>query len=862
MEKEAHSLDSKTVIELLNSSKKGLSAKEAESRLKKYGLNEIKEKKGPSPFRIFLGQFNSPIVWILCAAVILSLAVNEYIDAAAISVLLLLNAVLGFIQEYRAEKAIDALKRMEAIKCRVIRNGIEQEIKSKYVVPGDILIIEEGSKLAADARIIENFSLETQESSLTGESTPVEKSSNSLPIETILADRKNMLYSGTDAVRGRAVAIVVSTGMNTEIGKIAKLIEDVKREETPLQKKLAKLSKAISIVTIFIAVIIFFSGIIRGVSPLGMFITSIALAVAAIPEGLPAVVTISLAIGVQRMAKRNALVRKLPSVETLGSTTVICTDKTGTLTMNEMVVKKIYVDNEIIDVYTNSKENFSDEPKDLDFLLSIGVLCNNASLNKEKSLGEPTELALLACGLRKGMEKGILLKEFERIDEIPFTSEKKFMVTIHKTQAGEVAYMKGAPDIVLERCNRILVNGRTKKIYPKDKEIINSEIESFATKALRVIGFAYKETSSKKDAESDFVFVGMQAMMDPPRPEAKDAIKKCHNAGIKVVMITGDHKLTAKAIADELGIKGDVISGDELDKINLPEVVENIAVYARVNPSHKLRIIEALKQKGHIVAMTGDGVNDAPALKEADIGIAMGITGTDVSKEASHMVLTDDNFASIVNAIEEGRSIYDNIKKFVAYLLSCNLGEVFVIFFASILGWPLPLAAIQILWVNLVTDGFPALALGMDPPSANAMSRKPRPPKTEILSKNLIYKVLLLSIMVLSGTLFLFNRYLSEGIMVAQTVAFTSLVLIEMGAVFIIRYTYHTDLLGNKKLLLAIASSIGLHLLVLYTPLARFFKVVPLSLAQWENIILVTVIIITLGILVDLLVQKFTRELD
>ncbi len=833
----------------------------------KYGNNELVSKKTISPLKIFLEQFNNILIWIMAGAVIISAIVGEYIDSMAILVILILNAILGFLQEYSAEKAIESLKKLAALKCKVIRDGVEQEIEAKYVVPGDILVIEEGAKIAADARLIENYSLGVQEAPLTGESTPIAKKVEPIPAKTELADRKNMVYSGTLVARGRAIAVVVSTGMSTEIGNIAKLLEDIEREPTPLQKKLKSLGKMLGIGTIIITIIVFIAGLFRGVPPLEMLITSIALAVAAIPEGLPAVVTISLAIGVQRMVKRNSLIRKLPSVETLGSTTVICSDKTGTLTTNEMTVRKIFVDDKVVDVYSgnfNGKSLFSDEPKDLSLLLSIGVLCNNASIHDGKSMGDTTEVALLGSGLKKGMAKEKLLNEFIRVDEIPFSSETKFMVTIHRTKSGEVSYMKGAPNTVLEKCNRVLIGGRTRKLYPKDKEEISEHVDSFAKGALRVLGFAYKETSDKNDANDGFVFVGLQGMIDPPREEVKEAIERCKAAGIKTVMITGDHKLTAMAIASELGLEGKAITGEELDKIkDLNSEVDEIAIYARVNPSHKLKIIEALKKRGHIVAMTGDGVNDAPALKQANIGIAMGITGTDVAKEASHMILTDDNFASIVNAVEEGRSIYDNIKKFVAYLLSCNLGEVLVVFVASLLGLPLPLAAIQLLWINLVTDGLPALALGVDPPSKDIMGRKPRKPNSKILSANMLLKIVMIGIFILIGTLFLFKHYLPQGIETAQTVAFTSLVLIEMGTVFIIRYSYHPGFFSNKKLLLAIGSSIGLHLLVLYIPyLAKIFKVVPLDFIEWQFILGVTTAIIILGFVTDVVVQKLTKQFD
>lgn len=864
MEKGAHSASGESLLSFLKTSKNGLSSKEANERLAKHGLNELVSKKEVSPLKIFLAQFNSILIWILFAAVLISLVVGEYLDSIAILVILILNAFLGFFQEYRAEKAIESLKKLAALRCKVIRYGTEIEIDSKYVVPGDIMLLEEGVKIAADGRILESFSFNTQEAPLTGESTPIKKIPDTLAPNTQLADRKNMVYSGTIATKGRAIALVVATGMNTEIGKIATLIEEIEPEKTPLQKKLASLGRVLGIATVIIAFIVLISGLLRGIGIVEMFITAIALAVAAIPEGLPAVVTISLAMGVQRMIKKNALVRKLPSVETLGSTTVICSDKTGTLTLNEMTVKKVFVDMNKIQVDGNNLNGtFSKDSRDLNLLLSIGVLCNNAVIHDGKPLGDPTEVALLFSGLKNKLEKERLLAEFEKIGEIPFSSEAKYMVTMHKTKAGEISYMKGAPDTVLEKCNRILVNGRARKLYPKDKEDIQDEINNFAENALRVLGFAYKETSNLDELDSGFVFVGLQGMIDPPRSEVKVAIDKCNSAGIKTVMITGDHKLTAMAIARELGMEGKAITGEELDKIDdLDAVVNDIAVYARVNPTHKLRIMKSLKKRGHIVAMTGDGVNDAPALKESDIGIAMGITGTDVAKEASHMVLTDDNFASIVNAVEEGRSIYDNIKKFVAYLLSCNLGEVLVIFIASLLGWPLPLIAIQLLWTNIITDGLPALALGLDPASKDIMSRKPRNPKSKILSKNMFLKISILGILVTIGTLYLFRKFLNEDLITAQTMAFTSLVLIEMCMVFIVRFSYHPGFLSNKKLLLAVASSILLHLGIIYTPLNKIFNVVPLGILHWQYLLMVMGIIVIFGLIIDSLMQKITKEYD
>ncbi len=834
----------------LNSKPTGLSTHQADANLHKYGLNEIKIERSISAIKIFLSQFTSPLIWILIAALAIASYLGEYIDAIVILIIIILNSILGFTQEYKAERAIEALKKLTSPHSRVIRNGKEQKIDSKYVVPGDILILEAGDKIPADARIIEEHELKAQESSLTGESLPVKKTTDKLAAKTVLADRTNMVFASTIITNGRGRAVVTATGMNSEVGKIAKLIKESETQETPLQKKLDNLGKYLTIAVVFVAIVTFLAGILFGKPASVMFLTAIALAVAAIPEGLPAVITISLSIGIQRMAKKNALIRKLPSVETLGSVNVICTDKTGTLTHNEMTVKKIYANGKVYEVtgsgykaegkfLLDKKETDS---KPLALLLKCGLLCNDAQFEKGKVLGDPTEAALIVSA-----NKANLKATEKRIDEIPFSSERKMMTTIHE----KVSFTKGAPDIIINHCDRIFINGKIERLNRDLKKQVLEQNESLAKEALRVLGFAYKEKGEKKNVETGLVFLGLQAMRDPPRKEVKDAIRTCEKAGIKVIMITGDHLATAQAIGDELGITGKAINAEELHKINLNKEIDNISIFARVNPNDKLDIVNALKNQGYVVAMTGDGVNDSPALKKADIGISMGISGTDVAKEASDMILTDDNFTSIVNAVEEGRGIFDNIRKFVNFLLSSNLGEIVVIFFATIMGMPLPLTAIQILWINLITDGPPAVALGVDPYNKNIMLEKPRKKSENIISKFIAKDILIYGTLMGLTTLLMFWLYRGSPLIKAQTVAFTSLVVFEFARIQIIRNKYNLSILSNKPLLWAVGGSFGLHLVVLYTPLSNIFKVVPLELMDWVWIAIATAFIVLLNWIID-----------
>src|SRR3989338_3033836 len=870
----------------LKTDKNGLTEKEAEERLKKYGLNEIQQLKKINPIRIFLEQFHNIVIYILIFALVVSIFLNETIDAIVIGVIVIVNAIIGFIQEYHAEKAIEALKKLASLKATVIREEKEKEIDAKLLVPGDIVKLETGDKIPADCRLIDVTELQTQEATLTGESTPINKELSVLAEKTPLADRLNMAFSGTIITNGKAHEIVTATGMQTEIGKIATLIEEIKPELTPLQKKLNALGKKLGIVVIIISIIVFLAQLFKNPVVLGyltsfqfleflkgsreIFLTAIALAVAAIPEGLPVVVTVGLAIGIKKMVKRNALNRRLPSVETLGSTTIICTDKTGTLTKNEMTITKIYANGKIIDVtgsgYETKGKFLSDNkkvnPDELRLLLQIGALNNDASFDKDNVIGDPTEAALLVSAAKSGVDYEQLRKKYARKDEIPFTSERKIMTTMHDIN-GYVAYVKGAPEVVLKLCNSIYVNGAVRELAENERKKILQTNADFAGDALRVLGFAFKAVTDKSKAEKNLTFVGLQAMIDPPREEVKAAIEKCKKAGIKIVVITGDHEATAKAIAKEIGIEGISISGSHLEKMSQEELdkeVEDIVLYARVNPEHKIKIVNALKKKGHVVAMTGDGVNDDPALKKADIGIAMGITGTDVAKESSDMILLDDNFASIVNAVEEGRGIFDNIRKFVNYLLSSNLGEIALILFASLFGLPLPLTAIQILWINLITDGLPATALSFDPHSKGIMQRPPRPRRENILSRGSLAHIVTSGILIGTISLILFWLYLGSGVVKAQTMAFTSLVVFEIVRLQTIRAEYKLSLFSNKLLAGAVFFSLILHLGTLYTPLTTWFKTAPLSLVDWGMLIVASIVLLIVYKIVMKIIQKISKK--
>jgi len=842
-----YKLKKEDVIKNLDSKIAGLNNNEANYRIQKYGLNELKEKKENKALKILTSQLNSFVIYILLAAVIISLFVKEYLDASVIAGILALNTILGFIQEYRAEKSIEALRKLETRRVPVIRNNKQISIDAKELVPGDMILIEEGSKIAADCYLLEAYDLEADESILTGESVPVKKSPGVIEKNAQVAERTNMLFSATTTTRGRGKAIVVYTGMNTEVGKIASLIQNQNEKQIPLQKKLNKVGKTLGSLVIAIAIIVFITGLIDKQNTADMLLIAISLAVAAVPEGLPAVVTISLALGTKRMVKRNVLIRKLSSVETLGSTTVIAADKTGTITQNKMQVTRYFLDNKTIDVDKDSKN--------LKLLHDIMMNCNNATL---PDIGDPTDLGIL-----KAASKGA---KYERIGEIPFSSKTKTMITYHKINNKILTYSKFAPEKIYELCNYININGRITKLTKQKKDSIIKIAEDFAKDALRVLGYAYSD-GKKKD---DLIFLGLSGMIDPPKPEVKAAIEKCKAAGVRVVMITGDHKLTAQAIARQIGLNDNAITGDELDNLSdekLKIKAKTIDVYARVNPEHKVRILNALYDY-NIVAMTGDGVNDAPALKKAHIGVAVG-SGTDVAKEASDMIILDNNFNSIVSAVEEGRGIYDDIKKFVNYLLSSNFGEVLIIFMAMIIAFHsddnsivIPLTALQLLWINLVTDGFPALALGIDPISENVMKRSPRNPKENIITKTMMLNIISIGILMALIALILFRINL-DNVIKAQTIVFTSIVVFEMIRVQMIRAQYNLKLFSNKWLIVAILTSLLLQIMVVYVPYFNtLFKTTPLSLNDWISIGIGGIILFVFGTLFNYLIRTTTKQID
>ncbi|MEM5797718.1 MAG: calcium-translocating P-type ATPase, SERCA-type [Candidatus Aenigmatarchaeota archaeon] len=857
-----HTLDSAEVLKELNTSESGISELEAQIRLKATGYNELKEKKKITPLTLFLNQFKSFLVLILVIAAVISYLIENIIDAILIGIIIIVNALFGFIQEFKAEKTLESLKKLSAPHAKVIRDGKEKLVDARELVPGDILVINEGDRIPADARIIEAFNLKVDESSLTGESIPVTKFDKILK-DAPLPERRNMLYMGTVATYGRARAVVVNTGMSTEIGKIATLIQTTE-QETPLQAKINSFGKWLGVIAIIIAGVAALIGVLKNYAPVDMLLTSAALAVSAVPEGLPALLTITLAIGVQTMSRNKAIVRKLSAVETLGSTTVILADKTGTMTTNEMTVKKIFVNNQEIDVGGSGFEpvgEFSIKGKTIDpkknnelvTALTISALCNNAVLTKENKwqiIGDPTEGALLVAAQKAGLDIKNLNKKYPRVNEIPFSSERKMMSTVHKVGKTLFVYSKGAPEVILSRCNRILRNSHESRLTEIQKQDILATVRELAGKGLRLLAVAYNETKEHhhENLEKNLVFVGLLGMIDPPRPEVKNAIKTCSEAGIKVIMITGDHKDTAVAIARDIGLlkDGKILTGEELDKLNdneLEKIIEDVEVYARVSPVHKSRIVRLLRKKGHIVAVTGDGVNDAPALKDAHIGVAMGIKGTDVAKEASEMVLSDDNFSTIVKAIEQGRIIYDNIRKFIRFILAVNFDEIFYITLAILLGLPLPLLPIQILMINLMTDSLPALGLGLDAKDENIMKRKPRNPKESILSRMLPF-ILVAGIVdaIASLALFLITLELHDSIDKVRTIIFTNEVLFELFFVFNCRSenksVFQINPFSNKFLTLSVIGALLLQIAIVYLPFFNIvFHTVPLNLFDWLLII-------------------------
>ena len=871
----------------------GLSEKEAEKRIELYGRNELEEEVKKSFLAKFIAQFADFLIIILLLAAGVSAFVGEKEDAIIILAIVVINAALGIYQEGKAEKSVEALQKLSAPNARVVRDGSLIVIPAAEIVPGDVTVLEAGDIVPADLRLFESSNLKIEEASLTGESVPVEKDAKAKIVGSVgIGDRHNMGFSSTIVTYGRGRGVVTTTGHNTEIGNIAVKIQTFVEEDTPLQIKLNQLGKVLGTLTIAICVIVFMVGMLQGRQPLNMLLTSISLAVAAIPEGLPAIVTIVLAIGMNRMAGKNAIVKKLLAVETLGATSVICSDKTGTLTQNEMTVVKAYVDDKILDV-----EGIGYEPKgdiklngrnvsisslpDLRNLVSIGILSNDAQLDNSsgtyKIIGDPTEGAIVAFAGKLGQTSDQLNMIYPRIAELPFDSGRKMMTTFHSNyiEGKVVSFTKGAPDIVINKCSKIALNGRIVDFNKELKEKVLSVNTKFARSALRVLSAAYKvwdrlpEHPDFEQVENGMIFVGLVGMIDPPRPEVKESIAHCRQAGIETVLITGDYKETAYAIAKELGMvehEGQAIMGKDLDEYSdekLREVVKKTKVYARVSPDHKVRIVTALKENGHITSMTGDGVNDALALKKADIGVAMGITGTDVAKNTAEVILTDDNFATIVNAVEEGRIIFSNIKKFVFFLLSCNIGEILLVFISILLGWNVPLLPIQLLWLNLVTDSLPAMALGVENAEPGIMKQPPRSTKEGILDGEMLGGIVFQAIAISFASLFAYYWAMrmygtGSGLIHVRSVVFTTLILSELLRAFSSRSQNYTlfkiGFFTNIRMIQAVFVSFMLTFVVLYIPqLNEIFDVVPLTLRDWQ--------IVTAFSFIPLLVGELYKDL-
>ncbi|MFW6375934.1 MAG: calcium-translocating P-type ATPase, PMCA-type [Thermoplasmatota archaeon] len=888
MSDDGYSLPLDKIFKKLDASEDGLTQEEVKRRQEKYGKNELEEGEKISPVKIFLEQFQDFLIWILIIAAIISFAVGHRIDSYLILTIVFANGIFGFFQDWKAEQSIEALREMASPESIVLRGGRKRKVDSSKIVPGDIIFLSQGGAVPADSRIIEQQNMEVDESALTGESVAVNKKDHVLEGKVDLAERENMVYKDTNVVKGKGTAVVVNTGMDTEIGKIATELQQVEEKETVFQREVNKLGKRIGIIILIICAALIPILYFRGEPLLTSFITAIALAVAAVPEGLPAVVTLTLALGTRKMLNKKALVRRLPVIESLGSVDVICTDKTGTLTESRMVVKKIFFDGDEIDVSGgfSSEGNFtidgeSVNPEDLKEILQTGALCNDSEVQDDEIIGDPTEAALIQSAQKAGYKRDELEETYRRIDEIPFSSDRKMMTTINDGPGdNDRAFVKGALEVVLERCTKYYDKGEIKDLKEDKKEEFIDMNEKIANNALRVLAMAYRQVelgevedeekkeiieSDKGDLEEDLIFLGLQGMIDPPREEVKEAIETCRDAGIRTVMITGDNAMTARAIGRELGFKGKVMTGGELDDLSedgLKKIVEKVDIFARVSPSHKVNILRALKSQGHIVAMTGDGVNDAPALKESDVGTAMGERGTDVSQQASDMVLLDDNFKTIKDAIEEGRGIFDNLRKFVNLLLSGNLGEVLIVLIASLVGLGLPLTAVMLLWVNLLTDGLPALAMGADPSSDEIMKRKPRGKSENIIDKTLGFSIVWIGIWVTVICLSLFRFGLEESMSKARTLAFTSLVILELIEVAPIRSRYGTPFFSNRWLGMAILTSIIMQLAILYTPLNGYFQVEPLTLTSWMVILGGAVVFIGAMLLMRFIEDRYLIEQD
>jgi len=882
--------DEETLAEL-RSSRSGITADEAQERLTKYGPNELVEKKKKTLFMMFLGQFSDFMILVLIAAAIISGIIGEASDTIAIIVILILNAALGFTQEYRAEKAMAALKKMAASFATVLRSNEHCAVPAAELVPGDIVLLEAGNVVPADLRLLESAYLKIEEAALTGESMPVEKQTEALSDETLpLGDRKNMLYKGTFVTFGRGTGVVTATGMQTELGRIATMLQGEEEGKTPLQKRLAHFGKRIAIAVLIICAIVFVAGLLRGEPAVRIFLVAVSLAVAAIPEALPAVVTISLALGARKMAKQNALVRKLPAVETLGSVTYICTDKTGTLTLNKMTVEEMWVDGKIVKGPGSGVQGPGSEkvagyrplaPEPLFF--TALALSNDAQLDASgKVLGDPTEAALLIVARENAFLKRELENACPRVAELPFDSERKLMTTFHdragsgqgsgSTLEGKhISFTKGAVEVMLGQCVSVLTSAG---VAPIDRAELERVSEKMAEDGLRVMAIAMRSWDAlpadlvSGNVEKNLVLLGLMGMMDPPREEAKQSVALCRSAGIIAVMITGDHPLTARTVAKRVGIletddSQAIITGKELDALSLEEFeqrVESIRVYARVAPEQKLKIVQALQDRGHFVAMTGDGVNDSPALKRADIGVAMGVTGTDVAKEASSMVLLDDNFATIVKAVKEGRKIYDNIRKFIRYLLTTNSGEIWTLFLAPLVGLPIPLLPIHILWINLVTDGMPALALSAEPAEADVMSRPPRNPKEGLFAHGLGVHALWVGLLMGGVVLGLqaWSIYVRDAHW--QTMVFTVLCFLQLGHVMAIRSEreslFTQGIFTNLPLFAAVSATIVLQLFTIYIPsLNPIFKTQPLTAPELALVLALSSIVF-FGVEIEKLIKR------
>ncbi len=869
-----HEMNERQVEEALNTDfSAGLSDEDVGKRVKQFGSNELEEGEKQSALLLFFNQFKDFMVLVLLAATLISGLLGEYIDAIAIIAIIILNSFLGFYQERRAEKSLSALKELSQPQVQVLRNGTWEKVLSKELVPGDVIKFSSGDRIGADVRIIESRSLEVEESALTGESVPVQKMTESINNPNLtLGDMENMGFMGTMVSRGSGMGVVIATGMKTAMGQIADLLQNAESQITPLQRRLEQLGKILIVTALALTVLVVGIGVLQGNDLYTMVLAGVSLAVAAIPEGLPAIVTIALSLGVQKMIRKNAVVRKLPAVETLGCASVICSDKTGTLTQNKMTVTKVWSSGRTWSVdgtgyepqgkyYENDQAIDPKNEKVLQQLLTFGMLCNHAEIEQKSGEyvlnGDPTEGAMIVAGMKAGYTRSKLLSQFEIVNEFPFDSTRKMMSVIVKDTTGrQFVVTKGAPDVLIGQSKTILMGNRAENIGSREKSTVQAAIDGLASQALRTIAIAYKEISAntiilhEKEAESELVFIGLQGIIDPPRPEVKQAVRECKEAGIKTVMITGDHVITANAIAKQLGIansQSKVLEGKELANMSVQEledVVDHVSVFARVSPEHKLKIVQAFQNRGHIVAMTGDGVNDAPAIKTADIGIAMGITGTDVAKEASSLVLMDDNFASIKSAIIEGRNIYENIRKFIRYLLASNVGEILVMLFAMILALPLPLVPIQILWVNLVTDGLPAMALGLDRPEDNVMKRDPRSPNEGVFARGLGWKVISRGILIGLSTIAAFMLAYNDNpdnLAYAQTVAFATLVLAQLIHVFDCRSEksiLSRNPFGNMYLVWAVLSSLLLVLVVIYVPaLQGIFHTVAIQPKDWLMIL-------------------------